>query len=126
MSIPIVHHLKIVDVEEDERDRLTDLLAAMINEAMAGEAVRASRVKPPAVKTQDAGSILEVTMNAAAITILARGIAEWLRGLNSVEIELVKPDGTTLKGKRFTPKTAEAVVRTTLESTDAVATVKEG
>ena len=102
--------LTLENVPASERERLTDDLERAVKSA--DPTARTSQAKP---RFLDAGTILEIVLNAGALTVLAQGIAGWLRNRQTAEISVVRPDGTKVAGKRLTPDTALAAIEKALQ-----------
>jgi Effector Associated Constant Component 1 len=104
--------LTLENVPASERDRLTDDLEQCLKGT--DPTAKTAQVKPRLVMP-DAGTILEVVLNAAAMSVLAKGIADWLRNRQTAEISVVRPDGTKVVGKRLTPGTALGAIEKALQ-----------
>ena len=102
--------LTLENVPASERERLTDDLERAVKSA--DPTARTSQAKP---RFLDAGTILEVVLNAAALSVLAQGIANWLSNRQKAEISVVRPDGTKVVGKRPTPGTALGAIEKALQ-----------
>ena len=104
--------LTLENVSAFERDGLTEDLERFLKSA--DPTAKTSRLSPRMV-TPDAGIILEFVLNAAALTVLAQGIANWLSNRQTAEISVVRPDGTKVVGKRLTPVTALGAIERALQ-----------
>jgi hypothetical protein len=104
--------LTLENVSASERDKLTEDLERFLKGV--DPTAKTSRLSPRIV-TPDAGTILEVVLNAAALSVLAQGIANWLSNRQKAEISVVRPDGTKVVGKRLTPGTALGAIEKTLQ-----------
>jgi hypothetical protein len=104
--------LTLENVPASERDRLTEDLERSLQ--TADPAAQTARLSPR-MGTPDAGIILEVVLNAAALTALAQGLAHWLRHRQTADISVVRPDGTQVVGKRLTPGTALGAIDKALQ-----------
>ena len=78
--------LTLENVSAFERDGLTEDLERFLKSA--DPTAKTSRLSPRMV-TPDAGIILEIVLNAAALTVLAQGIANWLSNRQTAEISVV-------------------------------------
>jgi hypothetical protein len=104
--------LTLENVSASEQDELTEELGTALKSA--DPSLKTFQVKPRMV-TPEAGIILEIILNAAAMSVLAQGIANWLSSRQTAEISVVRPDGTKVAGKRLTPGTALAAIEKALQ-----------
>jgi|GEM_PF-6623476 len=105
----------VENVSDAERDELTGELLAAVEGSYPG--VEVSRLSPGR-GTLDAGTILQIILNAGAVVAIAKGIADWLRLGHSVEVKIVCRDGTTVVAKSVSAPTAEAVILSALQECD--------
>jgi Effector Associated Constant Component 1 len=104
--------LTLENVPAAEQEKLIEDLGRSLE--VADPTLKTAQLKPRLV-TPDVGVILEIVLNAAAVTVLAHGIAAWLGNRQSAEISVVRPDGTKVTGKRLTPGTALEAIEKTLQ-----------
>ncbi|MFB9593507.1 hypothetical protein [Streptomyces racemochromogenes] len=79
-----------------EQDAAADELRESLAER--APALTATRIKPDAL-TQDAGTILAIMLGSSSVTVLATGLASWLRRRSDFKLLLKrrKPTGETIE-----------------------------
>jgi hypothetical protein len=107
--------LTVEKVADADRDALTGELQSEVESVSPGVAV--SRLSDGR-RTLDAGTIIQIVLNAGALVAIAKGIADWLRMHQGAEIKIECRDGTKVEAKTVTSATALSVIEAALRASE--------
>ncbi|MBC8120277.1 MAG: hypothetical protein H7Y22_00385 [Gemmatimonadaceae bacterium] len=96
----------------EDSDTLTDELLGIISNS---ENVQSASRTTNGLGKQDAGVIIGVILASAAVTELARGIADWIRAKNGAKVTVTYPDGPTVSAETIDANTALNVIEMALK-----------
>jgi hypothetical protein len=98
-------------VSDAQGNILAASLQPRLREAHPSISVERRRINPEA---QDGGATLAIILGSAAITAIAKGIAEWLARNSGTAIEVHAPDGTSVIVKYGTGADCAQIVEAAL------------
>lgn len=107
--------LTIEKVADADRDALTGELQSKVESVSPDVAV--SRLGDGR-RMLEAGTIIQIALNAGALIAVAKGIADWLRMRQGAEIKIECRDGTKVFAKTVTSATAQSVIEAALRASE--------
>ena len=98
--------LQFLDASMAEKNHLAASLVEALRDTDPG--VTADRHREQA-DTQDFGAIVTVILGSAAVTAIAKGVANWLARNSGAKLQIQRPDGTTVIATHLDSKDAARI-----------------
>jgi DNA topoisomerase VI subunit B len=103
---PTTYLFSFHDVSLAEANRL---IADLEEELRRADPRLVATRKRADARTQDAGALLEVALQAASVAALAKGIASFIGRSSGARIEIRRPDGTAVMASRLDSRDASRI-----------------